>query len=325
MKNNFILMMTAFIFITVSLIVSSCNLPQKRNSVELPHKEVENEENMIQNSQFIQSTEADAGLVTNNYSFDWSGPSQGPTVTPIVLGIEKRGEEGVIINRETYPDNNSNVNIPSGNSYYSGSAAPAVNPVQNYSAAAMSDNMEVVNFNPVSGAVVLPGQALHLDVTLKNTGTTTWQTNYKVVDISQSPLTVQKEFNLPYAVAPGGTAVLSIYMTAPSSLSNYTETFQIQDAYGAVFGKFDYIFSVGDFSYVTDIPTLTATITPTYYSAAGITATPDSLAWMCIDPERSKLQDCYSFCVEYSHVKDFEFCFYDGQRYLTPVPENNGG
>ena len=99
---------------------------------------------------------------------------------------------------------------------------------------------------------------------------------YKVVDISENPMTVQKEFNLPYAVAPGGTAVLSIYMTAPSMLGNYTESFQIQDAYGAVFGKFDYYMSVGDFSYITAIPTLTATITPTYYSAEGITATPDS-------------------------------------------------
>ena len=57
-----------------------------------------------------------------------------------------------------------------------------------------------------------------------------------------------------------------------------------------------------------------------YYSADGITATPDSLAWMCIDPERSKLQDCYSFCVEYSDRDEFRYCFYDGQRYTTPVP-----
>lgn len=329
MKNNAILLITAAILITLSLIISSCNLPKKHNSMDMKSSDMEIQDNTIQNSQSAVSSavsiDTDADLTINRNPFEWNGPSQGPTVTPIVLGIEKKGEEGIIISRDTYPDVSNNNYTPGDNSFSSGNTAPSVNPVQNYNAATMSDSMEVVGFNPVSGAVVLPGQALHLDVTLKNTGTTTWQTFYKVVDISQSLLTVQKEYNLPYAVAPGGTAVLSIYMTAPSPLGNYTETFQIQDAYGAVFGKFDYYISVGDFSYITEIPTLTATITPTYYSAEGITATPDSLAWMCIDPERSKRQDCYSFCVEYSHVKDFEFCFYDGQRYTTPIPEKNGG
>ena len=87
-----------------------------------------------------------------------------------------------------------------------------------------------------------------------------------------------------------------------------------------VFGNFEYVLTVGGFSSITEIPTLTATVTPTYYSAEGITATPDSLAWMCIDPERSKLQDCYQFCVEYSDREEFRYCFYDGNRYTTPIP-----
>ena len=182
------------------------------------------------------------------------------------------------------------------------------------------DEMNVSNFNPVNGAVVLPNQALHMDVTLKNIGSTTWQTSHKVIDISSDPMTVLREYNLPYAVAPNGTVMLSIYMTSPAELGTYTANFMIQDAYGANFGEFEYTLTVGGFSSITEIPTLTATVTPTYYSAEGITATPDELRWMCIDPERSKLQDCYSFCVEYSHLDAFKYCFYDGVRYTTPVP-----
>ena len=155
---------------------------------------------------------------------------------------------------------------------------------------------------------------------LKNSGTTTWQTSYKVSDISSSPMTVTREYYLPYAVSPGGTVLLSIYMAAPSAVGNYQASFSIQDSYGAVFGTFDYTLVVGSFSSITEIPTLTATVTPTYYSAEGITATPDSLAWMCIDPERSMRQDCYQFCVEYSDREEFSYCFYDGIRYTTPIP-----
>ena len=132
-------------------------------------------------------------------------------------------------------------------------------------------------------------------------------------------MAVTKEYNLPYPVAPGGTVLISVYLAAPSGQGSYPENFQIQDSYGVVFGKFDYILTVGDYSVASPIPTLTATITPTYYSPDGITATPDSLAWMCIDRERSKLQDCYSFCVEYSHREEFKNCYYDGNLYEAPA------
>ena len=247
----------------------------------------------------------------------WTEPVKGPTVTPIVLGVEKRGKEGAIIERTPYIENsesNFDTTVIQNSQNYEPISNPYVMP------AAMTDEMELVYYNPANGSFVLPGQSFHLDMTLKNTGTTTWQTNYKIIDISANPMAIQKEANLPYAVAPGGNATLSIYMVAPSSLGNFVENFQIVDSYGVVFGSFDYILSVGDHSYITEIPTLTPSITPTYYSAEGITATPDSLAWMCIDPERSRLQDCYSFCVEYSDRDEFRYCFYDGQRYLTPVP-----
>lgn len=265
----------------------------------------------------VSGTVDDGQLITNPNTGTWTEPSGGPTVTPIVLSVEKRGQEGVPVIRED-PVYEEPVYGESEPVYYDSEVYSTPTPVP--ANVVMKDEMEVYSFAPVSGSVVLPGQALHMDVMLKNSGTTTWQTSYKVTDVSANPMTVTREYYLPYAVSPGGTVLLSIYMAAPSAVGNYQASFSIQDAYGAVFGTFDYTLVVGSFSSITEIPTLTATVTPTYYSAEGITATPDSLAWMCIDPERSMRQDCYQFCVEYSDREEFSYCFYDGIRYTTPIP-----
>ena len=248
-------------------------------------------------------------MIQNSRSEIWTEPQSDATVTPVVLFVEKKGEMGSVIVRD----------VPAVE-YDSSGAVYATPAPETVSSVGLKDEMEVYGFAPINGAVVLPNQFMHLDVTLRNTGTTTWMTSYKVTDVSANPMTVLQEYYLPYAVAPQGTVVLSIFMTAPQDLGSYAERFQIQDAYGVVFGNFEYVLTVGGFSSITEIPTLTATVTPTYYSAEGITATPDSLAWMCIDPERSKLQDCYQFCVEYSDREEFRYCFYDGNRYTTPIP-----
>ena len=316
-KNNFFVIICIFLF--SNLLLSSCkNLPGKGKDTiieKAERKADDSSENEI-------NTENDEQIFFNAGSEPWSAPSPDqPTVTPIVLPIEKIGEQAPMIIREVNDtiirDNNFDNN---NQGYYEQVSTPVPTAIQGMMQNGLYDGLEAVGFNPRRGSTVLPGQSLHLDVTLKNTGTTTWQTNYKISDISASPMAVTREYNLPYPVAPGGTVLLSIYLAAPDNLGNYVESFEIKDAYGVVFGNFDYGLTVGDFSVITAIPTLTATITPTYYSADGITATPDSLAWMCIDPERSKLQDCYSFCVEYSDREEFRYCFYDGVRYVTPVP-----
>ncbi|MBQ6520631.1 MAG: hypothetical protein IJI14_18140 [Anaerolineaceae bacterium] len=303
--------------IIICLLAACSNLPGKTKESANPTISDPTEEVQTQSETETES------FIQRNYSSEWTEPSKDlPTVTAIVLGVEKKGETAPMIiresNSESRIDNNAySVSDPGTITRIS---TPVPNQITEIQPSGMYDRMETYSFNPRDGSTVLPGQSLHLDVTLKNTGTTTWQTNYKVSDISQAPMTVQREYTLPYAVAPGGTVLLSIYMAAPSTLGTYSAGFEIKDSYGAAFGQFYYSLNVGDFSVLTSIPTLTATITPTYYSPIGITATPDSLAWMCIDPERSKRQDCYSFCVEYSHRPEFSYCYYNGELYLTPVP-----
>ena len=300
------------------LLLSSCrNLPSKSN----------NDSTVVNNPQAEVSetslSEVNGEDIIKRPVTEWVEPANdSPTVTPIVLGPEKRGNTAPIIVREPIEQISRDPSsyISNDTSGYPQISTPFPTAAQVNMQGAMRDEMELVSFNPRNNSTVLPGQSLHLDISLKNTGTTTWQTNYKLTDVSASPMAITKEYLLPYPVAPGGTVLISVYMAAPSALGNYVENFQIKDAYGVVFGQFEYYLAVGDFSVVTAIPTLTATITPTYYSPDGITATPDSLIWMCIDRERSKLQDCYSFCVEFSDREEFKYCYYDGELYQTPVP-----
>ena len=296
MRNKIILFSTALV---VLLVLSACaNTPGKSVQVYYETQTAESSVESVSGGQTSQ--ERSSGLADS---------INGPTVTPIVLSVQKKGTEGSMIVREETTEDPSEIQyiteVPT--------AAPAA------SSSAMKDEMSVYSFAPASGSTVLPGEALHMDVTLQNTGTTTWQTSYKIIDYSNNAMAVTKEYNLPMAVAPGGTVLISIYLAAPTTAGSYPENFYIQDAYGVQFGSFDYVLTVGDYSVITPIITYTPSMTPTYYSADGITATPDSLAWMCVDRERSKLQDCKAFCENYPDT--FPVCYYDGERYLTPVPE----
>ena len=296
MRNKIILFSTALIIL---LLLSACaNTPGQSVKVYYETQTAEADDSQTSGE---QSAQGSSGGLTANFD--------GPTVTPIVLSIEKKGTEGSMIVREDTVEDTTEIQyitaVPT--------AAPAA------SSSAMKDEMSVYSFAPASGSTVLPGEALHMDVTLKNTGTTTWQTSYKIIDYSNNAMAVTKEYNLPNAVAPGGTVLISIYLAAPTTAGSYPENFYIQDAYGVQFGSFDYVLTVGEYSVITPIVTYTPSMTPTYYSADGITATPDSLAWMCVDRERSKLQDCKLFCETYPDT--FPVCYYDGERYLTPVPD----
>ncbi len=297
MRNRIILFSTALI---VLLILSACaNTPGKSVQIYYETQTAEAGSNTTGGEQSSSSQDRSVSLAE---SID------GPTVTPIVLSVVKKGSEGSMIIREESTADTSEIvyitEVPTASS--SGTSG-------------MKDEMKVYSFAPASGSTVLPGEALHLDVTLQNTGTTTWQTSYKIVDYSNNAMAVTKEYNLPNAVAPGGTVLISIYLAAPTTAGSYPENFYIQDAYGVQFGSFDYVLTVGEYSVITPIVTYTPSMTPTYYSADGITATPDSLAWMCVDRERSKLQDCKLFCETYPDT--FPVCYYDGERYLTPIPD----
>ena len=161
------------ILLILAIILSSCaNLPGKENG---PRKDNGPQELPVSPSvEDDHPAEKPGGEVA---PVVWSEPDPGITVTPIVLMIEKKGDDSALIIRQEddadlYSDGgtyffDSNVNDISAQS----------TPVPAAIAPVLKDEMKVYSFSPVSGSVVLPNQALHLDVMLKNSGTTTWQTN----------------------------------------------------------------------------------------------------------------------------------------------------
>ena len=110
-----------------------------------------------------QDTGSEDNFIRNPQRESWTEPQSDVTVTPVVLYIEKKGESALIV-RDDIPA----VEYDAGGTVYS-------TPAPEYSAGGLKDEMEVYGYAPVNGAVVLPNQFMHLDVTLRNTGTTTWQ------------------------------------------------------------------------------------------------------------------------------------------------------
>lgn len=273
--------------------LSACrNLPGRESSNQVDGGEDSSEELMIINEHADQSSEP--------VSF-----SSEMTVTPIILPIEKRGTTQAVYLGEADDSFEDEFFEESKQGEAETSAVPSN---------AMRDEMKVVSFSPYSGTTVLPGEPFHLDVMLSNTGTTVWQTSYKIINYSNISYGVTNTINLPAPVGPNDTTVISIYLTAPSNLGSYNQNFMIQDAYGVKFGYFDYEFTVGDHSLVTAIPTLTATEAGAYWSNEGYTATPDSLVWMCQDPKRSTKTDCKQFCELY--VDKYPECYVNGEIYI---------
>jgi hypothetical protein len=72
---------------------------------------------------------------------------------------------------------------------------------------------------------------------LKNIGSNTWSTDYRLVFVSgermSDPAAV---FKLPNSVAPGGTVDLTVNMTAPSAAGTYFGYWQLKNASGVQFG-----------------------------------------------------------------------------------------
>ncbi len=110
---------------------------------------------------------------------------------------------------------------------------------------------------------------------IKNSGTCTWTTGYKLIRVGGDAMGGPDSVPLPINVAPGQTVDLSVAMTAPSKAAHYEGRWQLQTADGKTFGVGDK--ASGDiwvrirvigpaFSTATSTPsepTATATLEPT--------------------------------------------------------------
>lgn len=71
---------------------------------------------------------------------------------------------------------------------------------------------------------------------IRNSGTCTWTTGYKLTFAGGEQLGASNSEALPINVAPGQTLDISVRMVAPSSAGRYEGTWQLQSAEGKTFG-----------------------------------------------------------------------------------------
>lgn len=86
------------------------------------------------------------------------------------------------------------------------------------------------------GTVIAPGTTFTKTWRLKNIGTCTWGSGYRLVFSNGSQMGAPAEVNLPYSVAPGQVVDVSVTMTAPSTPGTYRGYWLLKNAAGALFG-----------------------------------------------------------------------------------------
>jgi hypothetical protein len=86
------------------------------------------------------------------------------------------------------------------------------------------------------GTVMRPGETFQKTWRLKNNGTCTWNSAYKIVYWSGDLMGAAMEYPLPGVVAPGEEVVIPLSLTAPASNGNYSGFWKLQSEWGTAFG-----------------------------------------------------------------------------------------
>lgn len=86
------------------------------------------------------------------------------------------------------------------------------------------------------GTYIAPGSTFIKTWRIRNNGTTTWTTNYRLVFVSGTQMASQSSVNLPYNVGPGQTVDISVQMTAPTEAGSYKSSWMLVNESGTQFG-----------------------------------------------------------------------------------------
>jgi hypothetical protein len=116
-----------------------------------------------------------------------------------------------------------------------------------------------VSSNPPDGTVFVPNQTFTMEVTLMNTGETTWTTTYYIKFSSGERMNAPEKIFMPYSVPPGKNAVIAITFKAPDSLGTKRSTWAMVNAANKEFSIFWCEIEVAS----APVPTATPTTIPT--------------------------------------------------------------
>ena len=86
------------------------------------------------------------------------------------------------------------------------------------------------------GTTFTPGETFTKTWRIKNNGSCTWTTSYRMVFDSGVSLGAPASFNLPASVPPEGVVDVSVQMKAPETEGEYTTYWKMQNASGITFG-----------------------------------------------------------------------------------------
>jgi hypothetical protein len=118
-----------------------------------------------------------------------------------------------------------------------------------------------VKNDPPDGTIILAGTKFDIAWTIKNTGTTTWNTNYTYGYLSGAKYFEKLNYNFRKEVKPGEEVTILVDATAPSTSGSYYTWWKIKDDTGQNIGDVDLTITVVKAN-ETPKTTQTATTTP---------------------------------------------------------------
>ena len=90
------------------------------------------------------------------------------------------------------------------------------------------------------GTVMQPGETFLKTWRLKNSGTCTWNSSYKIVYWDGDLMGGSFEYPFPDVVTPGEEVTIPLSLKAPASNGNYTSSWKLQSEWGTQFGVGQY-------------------------------------------------------------------------------------
>jgi len=90
------------------------------------------------------------------------------------------------------------------------------------------------------GTVMQPDETFYKTWRVKNNGTCTWNSAYKIIYWSGDLMGGLLEYQFPEVVSPGEEVDITLYLRAPPSNGNYSSYWKIQSEWGGQFGVGQY-------------------------------------------------------------------------------------